>query len=312
MAEPAAPLLCIVGPTATGKTGLAVEIAQRWAGEIVGCDASQVYRGLDIGTGKATAEELGGVPHHLIDIVEPDEAFDAAAYVRAADAAIADIRARGRHPIVCGGTGLWLRALLHGLCEAPPVSPDIVAELRARIDAGEVESLHAELAEVDPDAAARIAGRDRQRIERALGVYRTTGRPLTDWQAAHRFADARHPAVLVGLDVPQAELRERIERRVQGMLDAGLVAEVRGLVEGGYGPVLRSMSAIGYRAMAAHVDGAFPLERAVELMMRDTRRYAKRQRTWFRRQAEVTWWTPPVEPTVIDSYVRAIWELGGR
>lgn len=312
MAEPAAPLLCIVGPTATGKTGLAVEIASRWGGEIVGCDASQIYRGLDIGTGKATAEELGGVAHHLIDVVEPDAAFDAAAYVRAADAAIADIRARGRRPIVCGGTGLWLRALLHGLCEAPPVRPDVVDELRARIDAGEVEVLHAELAAVDPAAAGRIATRDRQRIERALGVYRTTGRPLSEWQAAHRFGAARHPAVMVGLDVPQAELRERIERRVQGMLEAGLVTEVRGLVARGFGPALRSMSAIGYRAMAAHVEGALSLERAVELMVRDTRRYAKRQRTWFRRQVGVTWWTPPVEPAVADSYVRAIWELGGR
>lgn len=294
------PLVCIVGPTATGKTALAIELARRWDAEIVGADASQVYRGMDIGTGKVTAAELGGVRHHLIDVADPDEPFDAAAYVRLADAAIADIEARGRRALVCGGTGLYVRALLYGLCAAPPVDPAIRDELRARIAAGELPALHAELRAVDPEAAARIAPRDRQRIERALGVFRTTGRPLSAWQAEHAPAAPRYDARLIGLDLPREVLRRRIADRVRAMFAAGFVDEVRRLLDAGYGPHLSSMGALGYRHVAAHLEGRLTRDDAMDLTIRDTRRYAKRQRTWFRAMPGVHWATPPVDPAAVE------------
>ncbi len=298
-----APLLVIVGPTATGKTALALDIARRHDAEIVGADASQVYRGLDIGTGKASMAELQGVRHHLLDVVDPDVTFDAARYTRLADAAIADIRARGRRVVVCGGTGLYLRALLHGLCDAPPLDPDVRDALRARIEAGDLAALYAELREVDPVAAARVAPRDRQRIERALGVYRTTGRPLTAWQSARVTTAPRHPHVIAGLDVPRDVLGERIAARVRHMFAAGFVDEVRQLLARGCDPSWPSFGALGYRHVVVHLRDGLPLDEAIRLTIRDSERYAKRQRTWFRALSDVTWWTPPPTPDVVDAWV---------
>jgi len=302
-----APLLCVVGPTATGKTRLAIDVCRRWGAELVGADASQVYRGMDIGTGKATAAELGALRHHLIDVADPDEDFDVAAYVRLADAAIEAARGRGARVVVCGGTGLYLRALLHGLCAAPPVDAGIRAELRARIDAGDVEALHGELARVDPAAAARIAPRDRQRIERALGVFRTTGRALSSWQAEHRFEPQRYAAALLGLDLPREQLHARIEARVLAMFAAGFVDEVRALRARGHERSPRSMGALGYRAVAAALDGEMSLEAARERTVIDTRRYARRQRTWFRALQDVRWMEPPIDSAEIDAYLGGLW-----
>jgi tRNA dimethylallyltransferase len=297
------PILALVGPTATGKTALAIAIARRWDAEIVGADASQVYRGLDIGTGKATPAELAGIRHHLIDVVDPDAPFDAATYVRVADAAIADVRARGRRVVLCGGTGFYVRALLQGLCEAPPVDPIVRDALRDRIAAGELPALHAELRAVDPIAAARIAPADRQRIERALGVFRTTGRPLSAWQADHDRTP-RHDAVLVGLDLPREALRDRIAARVEAMFAAGLVDEVRRLLAAGYDPALPSFAALGYRHVAEHLRAGLPVGEAMQRTIRDTQHYAKRQRTWFRGLPDVRWVTPPVTP---DAVATPVW-----
>lgn len=299
------PIIGVVGPTAAGKTALAIDLARRFDAEIVGCDASQVYRGLDIGTGKATPAELGERPHHLIDVVDPDQPFDAAAYVRHADAAIADIRARGRAVIVCGGTGLYLRALLHGLCPAPPLDAGIRARLAERIEAGELPGLYAELRAADPALAARLAPADRQRIERGLGVYLTTGVPLSVWQAQHGFEEERHPAVLIHLTWPRDVLRARIEARVAGMFAAGFVDEVARLVAAGFGPALRSLQALGYRHVAAALAGEITLEAARELTLTATRRYAKRQETWFGALTEAHRVVGPVDPTEVAHYLRS-------
>ena len=283
------PLLCIVGPTGVGKTAVAIDLCRRYDAEIVGVDASQIYRGMTIGTGKATPAELGGVRHHLIDVADPDDPWDAMRYARAADEAIADIRARGHNVVVCGGTGMWLRALLHGLCPAPPLSAEVREALHARITAGEVEALHRELAEVDPVAAARIRSQDAQRIERALGVHQTTGKALSAWQAEHGFGELRHPHQIIGVRRPRAELVRRIDRRLKTMFAEGFVDEVKALTAQGYGPSLRALSALGYRYIAAALAGEMTMADAQERTLIATRRYAKRQMTWFKKNEQLHW-----------------------
>lgn len=301
-----APLLAIVGPTASGKTGLAVELCRRFDAEIVGVDASQIYRGLDIGTGKATAAELRGVPHHLVDVVDPGEPFDAAAFIARADAAIADIHARGRRVVLCGGTGLYLRALTHGLCDAPPVDEAIRAALHARIAAGELPALHAELAAADPAAAARIAPADKQRIERALGVWQTTGRALSDWQA-EQAATRRHDVRPIGIRWERPALAARVEARVDAMLAAGWVDEVRGLIAAGHEAEVRAMQALGYRLIADHLAGRLPLAEVRARTITATVRYAKRQMTWFRKTPGVRWFDGPVDVDAVARYVEMFW-----
>jgi tRNA dimethylallyltransferase len=305
------PVLCVIGPTAVGKTDVAVEICRRHNAEIVGVDASQIYRGMNIGTGKATAAELGEVRHHLIDVADPDDPWDAMRYVRAADAAIADIRSRGRNVVLCGGTGLWLRALLHGLCPAPPLADEIRATLRGRIAAGEVETLHAELAQVDAVAAARIRPQDAQRIERALGVYQTSGKALSAWQAEHGFGELRYPHHMLGLNRPRAALVARIEARVRWMFSHGFVPEVEALIQAGHGPHLRALSALGYRYIAAALAGETSMAQAQALTMIASRRYAKRQMTWFKKLPDVRWFEPPVDAAGVDSYLAEFWPPAG-
>lgn len=298
-------LLALVGPTASGKTGLAIELCRRLDGEIVGCDASQIYRGLDIGTGKATAAELGDVRHHLIDIVEPEAHFDAAAYMEAADRAIAEVRARGRRPILCGGTGLYLRALVRGLCAAPPIEPAVRAALQAAIAAGELSALHAELARVDPESAARIAPADRQRTERALGVYRSSGRPLSAWQAEHAAAPDRLRVRPAAIRWSRDATWARIERRVDAMLTAGWLDEVAGLVDAGHGPALRRLKALGYRHLMEVLEGTLSKAAARERIVIETRRYARRQRTWFRKTPGLRWFDGPPDVDAVQDWLLA-------
>jgi DNA mismatch repair protein MutL len=300
-------LVAIVGPTASGKTALAIELARRWGAEIVGADASQVYRGLNVGTGKATPEELGDVPHHLVDVAAPDEAFDAGRFARLADEAIASIHARGRRVILCGGTGLYLKALITGLCEAPPVEPDVRARLLARLEAGEHAAIHDELARVDPVAAARIHPADAQRLERALGVYLSTARPLTDWQRAAENMAPRHDVRTFGLAVPRVELRGRIAERTRTMFARGLVDEVRALEAAGFPRTLRSLQAIGYRQASAVLHGELTIEAAIGQTVDATRQYAKRQETWFKAQADVAWLQPPFVADALDAALRPVW-----
>lgn len=286
-------LLCIVGPTASGKSDLAVEVALRWDAEVISLDSSQIYRGFDIGTGKVTEAERRGVPHHLLSFVDPTERFNAGVYIQRADEVISDLQKRGKRVVLCGGTGLYLQLLLRGICAAPQVSAEIEASLEARLEREGVEALHAELDKVDPHLAQKLEMRDRQRILRALGVYLSVGRPLSALQEEHRFADERYPALILGLDPPRALLNERIARRVDAMWEAGFLEEVRGLRDAGYTHLLRSMGAIGYRLALATLEGELTETEAREKMLFATRQYAKRQRRFFNSQLETQWIEPP-------------------
>jgi tRNA dimethylallyltransferase len=283
-----APLVAIVGPTASGKSALALRLAEEHSGEIVSCDSLQIYRGLDIGSAKPTAEERTRVGHHLIDVRDPDESFSAADYARLAREALADIRARGRLAIVAGGTGLYLRALLTGLFEGP--SRD--EALRARLEriAGRFGNprLHRLLRRVDPEAAARIHATDRLRIVRALEVFRATGKPLS---AQHREGAEPlrgYETRIIGLQPPRDVLRARVEARTREMFASGLLDEVRGLLDR-YGRDLRPVRAIGYRQAVDVIEGRLSEEDARRSLDTETMQYAKRQRTWFRHQATATW-----------------------
>ena len=282
-------IVVILGPTASGKSALAVEVARAVGGEIVNADSQQIYRGMDIGTSKPAAAEREAVPHHLYSIVDPADDFDAAAYARRADGVIDGIIARGRVPIVCGGTGLYLRVLTRGLAEIPGIPAPVREAVQAEIDRRGSAQAHARLAAVDPAAAARITPGDRQRIARALEVFDATGAPISSFQETHRFAEPRYEALKLGGKVPRAELHRRIDERARAMFGAGLVDEVRGLLAGGCTPGLRSFKAIGYRQAAEVVCGTLTPAEAAELTARDTRRYARRQETWFNADPEVRW-----------------------
>ena len=273
-------LVVIVGPTGAGKTRLSLALAERVGGEVVSADSQQVYQWMDIGTGKVTADERARVPHHLIDVVRPDEEMTAARFIELADAAIADVAARGKSVIVCGGTGLYVRALLLGLFEGPPAS----AELRAELGKLGTAALHAELSRVDPQAAAKIDKNDAKRMIRALEVYRLTGEAMSAHQARHdhRTLPPRYPVRLVGLAPEREALYAAIDRRVDQMIEAGLEAEVAALRERGYRPPLRSQQAIGYAELHEAAEGTLERGRAIELIKRNSRHYARRQLSWYR------------------------------
>ncbi len=282
-------LIAIVGPTGSGKSALALRLARERGGEIVSCDSLQVYRGLDIGSAKATPEERAAVPHHLLDVVEPHEAFSAAEYARQARAALAAIVACGRLPIVAGGTGLYLRALLQGLFEGPSRDEPLRRRLEAMAGRYGEPRLHRLLARVDPEAASRLPARDRVRVVRALEVFWNTGRPLS----AHHRQGAEplrgFSPRLLGIAPDRVALRQAIERRTRGMFERGLLEEVRGLLARGLPPDLRPLRSIGYRQAVAVVQGKLARPEAERDIVADTLRFAKRQMTWFRHQAEVTW-----------------------
>jgi tRNA dimethylallyltransferase len=278
-------LIALVGPTASGKSAAALEVAERLALEIVSCDSLQVYRRLDIGTAKPSVEERARVRHHLIDVAEPDELFSAARYAQLADQAIAAARARGRGVLIVGGTGLYLRALRFGLFAAPPRDEDMRARLRA-LEAAEPGALHHRLKEVDPPTAARLQPRDLQRIIRALEVFELTGVPLTQHHAAHVRTE-RHPIIVVVLDPPLEVLRQRIAARTGAMLAAGLVDETRALLQR-YGRELGPLGAVGYREVVAQLLGERPGAGLAADITASTVKYARRQRTWFRKEAGAT------------------------
>jgi tRNA dimethylallyltransferase len=293
-------LLVITGPTASGKTSLAVALARRLDGEIVNADSQQVYRGLDVGTAKPTASDRDAVPHHLLDVVEPGEGMDAARWQALADAAIAAIAARGRLPIVVGGTGLYLRALLHGVVEAPGRDPDLRARLEAEATRIGRRALHARLAEADPQAAARIRENDLVRIVRALEIA-ASGRTQSERFAAHRFEGDRYHASLLALDVPRDELHRRIEVRAEEMFRTGLLGEARALLARA-GEVPARLP-IGYPEAVACVRGDLPIEEAVRRVQIAHRRYARRQVIWLRRERGVEWIRPPVD---LDALARRV------
>ncbi len=298
------PLAVLTGPTASGKTRLALELAERWGAEIVSADSMQVYRRLDIGTAKPTGAERARVPHHLLDLVEPDERFDAVRYCAAADAAIAEVDARGRRVLVVGGTGLYLRVLLFGLAELPPPDPARRRELELEAERVGNVALHGRLAGIDPAAASRIHPADRFRIVRALEVA-AAGRPISELQAEHRFAEPRYPHRMVALEVERGELRARILGRAREMLEAGLLGEVRGILGAGFSAELRPLQAFGYREPVRAVLGRRPVDGLAEAIALDTARYAKRQATWLRGERGVEWCRPEV--SAVASRLAATW-----
>jgi tRNA dimethylallyltransferase len=281
-------VVAIVGPTAAGKTAMSLQLARRLGGEIVNADALQVYRGLDIGTAKPAAEERRQVPHHLIDILDPEEAFSAGEFARRARAAIAEIEARGRQPIVVGGSGLYLRALFEGLKELPGQAPEVRRQLQLELEEKGLPRLYAELGEVDPESAARLRPGDTQRVLRALEVFRTSGRTLSFW-LARESPEPPLGRLMIGLTLSRTILYDRIAVRVRDMMRRGWVCEVAALLERGTSPSAPAFQAIGYRQMVQHLEGRSTLEAATDEAILATRHYAKRQETWFRKERDLVW-----------------------
>ena len=275
-------VLLLSGPTAVGKSAIGLEIARRCQVEIINGDSLQVYRYLDIGTAKPDLQERQLLPHHLFDILEPDQPFNATDFQLEADRVIADIHARGALPLVIGGTGLYLKALLFGLCQMPEIDPNIRIGLERRLQSEGSEVLHAELARHDAPLAARLAPRDKTRILRALETILATGKSITYYQEQHRFAAPRYNFLHVFLDLEREQLYQRINKRVEMMIAAGLQREVENLLEKGFSPTLKPLQSIGYRQMIEHLTNRLSLDQAVADIKQATRRYAKRQLTWFR------------------------------
>ena len=289
------PVVVVTGPTASGKTPFAIEIARRLDGEIVNADSMQVYRWMDIGTAKATPAQRAEVPHHLLDIVAPDIAYNAARFLVDARAAAARIHRRGKLVVLTGGTGLYIRVFLEGVVGGAAPDPEFRAALEREhalaVEAGEPDRLHRRLASVDPDAAERIHPNDLRRTIRALEIARQGG-IASERRRAHGFSDRPYRALHLALDPGREVLNERIDRRCSEMIEAGLLQETRNLRERGYGPELPSMQSIGYRHMQPVVAGSDTLANALLAMQRDTRRFARRQRTWLRGVPECVWLDP--------------------
>ena len=292
-------IVILAGPTASGKTALAAALAERIGGEIVNADSMQVYRRMDIGTAKPSPELRRQVPHHLLDVVEPDEPFTAADFVREARTAIAGIHGRGKRAIVSGGTGLYVKALTRGLADSPGGDETIREELKSLAAVEGNEELHRRLALIDPQTARRLHPNDQLRVIRALEVYRITGRPLSELHGEHRFAGNRYACLKIGLAPDRYELYSNIDKRVEWMIGNGLVEEVKGLLSAGFGPLLKPMRSLGYRQVCAFLAGEYSLDEAIELIKRDTRRYAKRQFTWFNQDREIKWIEYPVNVGMI-------------
>src|SRR5258706_1274441 len=277
----------VLGPTGVGKSAVAVDLALRRGGEVVNADSQLVYRHMDIGTAKPPAALREKVRHHLIDIVNPDGEFNAALYRELALKAIAEIAARGKEALVCGGTGLYLRALLGGIFVGPGKSPELRARLEAEASAKGVNALHDRLRVVDPAAAAGIHPNDRYRVVRALEVFELTGKGISRWQKEHGFKESAFQALQIGLNRERKELYDLIDRRADEMIAGGLVEEVKRLVEPGYGLDLPPLHNVGYRHVGLHLQGQVELDEALALIKRDTRHLAKRQLTWFRADKEI-------------------------
>jgi len=277
----AARVILVAGPMGVGKSAAAIALCERLGGEIVSADSIQIYRGLDLGSSKPSAAERVRVPYHLVDALDPTEPIDAMRYAALADAAIADILDRGRQPVVVGGTGLWMRALVRGLLALPPVDPELRADLEREWDAQGAEAMHARLRELDPAAAARIHAHDKLRVVRALEVHAQTGMPLGELRRSHAQGTPRFATFGVLLDLEQAHWRTRIAERTHAMLVSGWVDEVRALLAK-HGEDLRPLRSVGYRQICEHLRGELPADDLEGAIDKATRIYGRRQRTWFR------------------------------
>jgi len=280
-------LLAIVGPTASGKTALAVAVAERLGGEVVSADSVQVYRSFEVGSGRPTREELSRAPHHMVAVLDPLAHVDASSWAEAASRAIRDVRGRGRIPVLCGGTFLWVKALLYGLADAPAGDGEVRRQHKAMAEREGRPALHDRLRAVDGESAARLHPNDLVRVSRALEVFELTGRPLSAWQREHGFAQPRFPSRLVALAVEPTALTERIRTRARGWLAEGWVEEVQSLVAQGYGDA-RAMGSVGYAQIRAMLAGELPKDDLELAIVRTTRVFARRQRTWLN-HAQVTW-----------------------
>lgn len=296
-------VVTVLGPTASGKSALALALAEPLAGEILCCDSMQVYRGMEIGTAKPTPSERAAIPHHLLDLVEPGEGFHAAAWAAAARQSIAEVTSRGRLPIIVGGTGLYFRALVRGLFEAPPADPEIRARHQAEAHAHGVASLQERLRTIDPQAAAKILPGDLVRTSRALEVFEQTGLTITELRRRSLPAPAPLSLFSVLLDFDMALLRPRISARVDAMMAAGFLDEVQALRTAGHG-ASRAMQGLGYKQLGQHLDGQLGLEEAVTRTKLATAAYARRQRTWFRREEVHLRSQQPLQPTALAHLIQ--------
>ncbi|MEW6334133.1 MAG: tRNA (adenosine(37)-N6)-dimethylallyltransferase MiaA [Thermodesulfobacteriota bacterium] len=286
------PVILLVGPTGVGKTRMALEMAGRFGGEIVSADSLQVYRGMDIGTAKPTRAERRRIPHHLLDVVDPDEPFDASRYCDLARGAIDRLHREKKPVFVVGGTGLYIRALFGGLISGPGADDPLRRMLREELKRGGPFALHEKLRVRDEKAAAQINPRDGVRIIRALEVLELTGRSIVDHQEEHRFREQPYDVLKIGLRLERDRLLEQIEARTDRMVAEGFVEEVRRLLAAGYNGSLKPMQSLGYRHICACLAGKGGLEEAVRLIKRDTFRYAKRQMTWFSADRQILWLSP--------------------
>ena len=283
-------IICVVGPTASGKTKLAVQLAKAYDGEVVSCDSMQIYKHMDIGTAKPTPEEMEGVPHHMIDCVEPGEDFSVGKYVQLADGCVQDILSRGKTAVIAGGTGLYVDSLIAGRTFAPVPQTGKREALEAQLRQEGGEAMLRKLRAVDPDAAARLHPADEKRIIRALEVYAETGRTITQHNLETQQIPPRYRPVWIGLDyLDRAVLYRRIDLRVDLMLQAGLLDEIRALLARGVSPRTTAMQAIGYKEFFGYLNGACTLDEAAALCKQRSRNYAKRQLTWFRRNPQLCW-----------------------
>lgn len=285
------PVVFLVGPTAIGKSRVAIPITKALKTEILTADSTQVYRGMDIGTDKPRLEQRDGVPHRLIDLVAPDEPFNAGLYRRVALQEISRLHGEGRVPLVVGGTGLYIRALAYGLWEGPPADWGLRRQLLEEEVAVGEGHLWRRLAQVDPDLAGTLHARDRNKIVRALEVAIRTGVPLSEWHGRHQFQERPFRSIMIGLTMDRAALYRRIDARVLREIEEGLVEETRRLLAHGYDEILGSMKALGYRQMTGYLKGHYDWDEAVRRLQRDTRHFAKRQLTWFRSDPTVHWLT---------------------
>ncbi|WP_457575769.1 tRNA (adenosine(37)-N6)-dimethylallyltransferase MiaA [Desulfomarina sp.] len=286
------PVLVLVGPTAIGKTSFSIELAQTFNCEIISVDSMQVYKYMDIGTAKVSREEMKGIAHYLIDIVTPDAPYDAARFSTDATAAISAIHARGKIPLLTGGTGLYLKTLLYGIFREPAKDEEIRAQLKIRLKQEGAASLHSELRTCDPESAERIHINDTHRVLRGLEIYLATGRPWSSFlkDDRHRKKKKKWTNILqIGLQMERKALYNRIDLRTKKMLDADFKGEVESLLEKGYSRNLKSMGSIGYRHMTAYLSGETTFQEMQESLAADTRRYAKRQMTWFKKMEDLNW-----------------------
>lgn len=303
-------LLVVTGPTASGKTALGIAVAERLGVEIVSADSMQFYRGMEIGTAAPTPDERARVKHHFVGFLDPDEHFSAGAYERAARAVVADANGRGETPVAVGGSGLYVRALVDGLFPGPARDEEFRRRLALEAEQHGVARLYARLEELDPAYADVIGPNDLRRIVRALEVLEIAGRPLSDLHREHRASGVSLDAVQVALDYPREVLYERINARADRIVREGFLEEVQSLLDGGYGPQIERLRPLGYREMAAHLRGECPLDEALENMKRNTRRFAKRQLTWFRSDKRIQW-LPTTADTRSEDHADAVIALLG-